>query len=94
MQEKRKTCSKVAEYYYNEQEFYKEGCDTDRVVFELDKLCKQGICQISIDKLRSMVSKKYPDISERRLSEIIRWAKNPKDQYVDVEDGMITIKPK
>ena len=55
--DKRNTCSLVAYSYYG-QDNPKLGCDTDKIVFEMDQLCKQGQLTVSRSELKEIIKRK------------------------------------
>ena len=90
----RKTnCSKVAEYYYN-QDRWTEGSGSEVVVSEIEKLCKQGKLKISREELINILITAYPERKniKDRVVKVVLWARSPKYKLIDEEDGIITIK--
>ncbi|MFC1817143.1 hypothetical protein ACFL0M_14680 [Thermodesulfobacteriota bacterium] len=93
MNGERDNCSQVADFYYS-QEDPKLGCDTDKIVFEMEKLCRQGQLTVSRSELKKIIRRKYPEMREGRVPEVIVWAR--KEGYIDEDrkNWIITIKRK
>jgi len=88
-------CSLIADYYYNRKRKV-IGSQVEKIVSEIERLCKQGKFKVSVNKLISIVQRRYPEVREGRVPEVIKWAKNPpKDRVpyilLEEEGGEITI---
>ncbi len=88
-----KKCSLVAEFYYK-QDRWVEGSGTEVVVAEIEKLCEQGKLKVSREELIHILTSSYPDRKniKDRVIKVVLWARSPKYELIEEEEGIITIK--
>ena len=72
-------CSKIADHFYNHTE-YKEGSGSHLVVSEIEKLCKKGETEVTVEDLTFVVKKAYPDRKgiEKRVLPVVYWGNREK----------------
>ena len=79
-------CSLIADYYYNRKRKV-IGSQVEKIVSEIERLCKQGKFEVSVNKLISIVKRRYPEVREGRIPEVIGWAKNNLPYSLIREEG-------
>ena len=70
------------------------GSQVEKIVSEIERLCKQGKFEVSVNKLTSVVKRRYPELRAGRIPEVVIWSKKPEKvpySLLNEEGGTITI---